>query len=30
MRISSGKIAEHWWLPDIAGLLRQLGRDPLR
>ena len=24
-RIRDGRIVEHWWLPDFAGLLRQLG-----
>ena len=24
-RIADGRIAEHWWLPDLAALLRRLG-----
>ena len=25
VRISGGRIVEHWWLPDVPGILRQLG-----
>ena len=25
VRVAGGRIVEHWWLPDVAALLRQLG-----